>query len=109
MTVLTGESGAGKSKIIDSIAYLNGKRASQDDIRHGESRAVIEGVFDFPEYVPLNETLEDIGIERDEFYILRREIMNNGKSLIKMNNQIITLSPITDIMHHAFSSHSQSR
>jgi len=108
MTVLTGESGAGKSKIIDSIAYLNGKRASQDDIRHGESRAVIEGVFDFPEYVPLNETLEDIGIERDELYIVRREIMNNGKSLIKMNNKMITLNQLKDIMHHVLSIHSQS-
>lgn len=108
MTVLTGESGAGKSKIIDSVAYLNGKRASQDDIRHGESRAVIEGVFDFPEYVPLNETLEDIGIERDELYIVRREIMNNGKSLIKMNNKMITLNQLKDIMHHVLSIHSQS-
>ena len=108
MTVLTGESGAGKSKIIDSIAYLNGKRASQDDIRHGESRAVIEGVFDFPEYVHLNETLEDIGIERDELYIVRREIMNNGKSLIKMNNKMITLNQLKDIMHHVLSIHSQS-
>src|SRR5699024_8645980 len=108
MTVLTGESGAGKSKIIDSIAYLNGKRASQDDIRHGESRAVIEGVFDFSEYVPLNETLEDIGIERDELYIVRREIMNNGKSLIKMNNKMITLNQLKDIMHHVLSIHSQS-
>ena len=45
MTVLTGESGAGKSKIIEAIGYLEGKRASQEDIRHGKSGAVIEGVF----------------------------------------------------------------
>lgn len=73
-----------------------------------ESRAVIEGVFDFSEYVPLNETLEDIGIERDELYIVRREIMNNGKSLIKMNNKMITLNQLKDIMHHVLSIHSQS-
>lgn len=108
MTVLTGESGAGKSKIIEAIGYLEGKRASQEDIRHGKSGAVIEGVFDFPSNEKLNQLLADSSIEEDELYIVRREIMTNSKSLIKINNKMITLNQLKNIMEHVLSIHSQS-
>ena len=108
MTVLTGESGAGKSKIIEAIGYLEGKRASQEDIRHGKSGAVIEGVFDFPVSEKLSELLKESSIEEDELYIVRREIMANSKSLIKINNKMITLNQLKSIMEHVLSIHSQS-
>lgn len=108
MTVLTGESGAGKSKIIEAISYLEGRRASADDIRYNSSGAVIEGVFDFPASKKLSSVLNSLGIEEDELYIIRREVMANSKSLIKINNQMITLNNLKQIMALVLSIHSQS-
>lgn len=108
MTVFTGESGAGKSKIIEAISYLVGRRASADDIRYGSSGAVIEGVFDFPINDKLSKTLNSIDIQEDELYIVRREVMANSKSLIKINNQMVTLNNLKQIMALVLSIHSQS-
>ncbi|CAM4168572.1 DNA repair protein RecN [Jeotgalicoccus halotolerans] len=108
MTVFTGESGAGKSKIIEAISYLEGRRASADDIRYGSSGAVIEGVFDFPVNDKLSSMLNSLGIEEDELYIVRREVMASSKSLIKINNQMITLNNLKQIMALVLSIHSQS-
>lgn len=108
MTVFTGESGAGKSKIIEAISYLEGRRASADDIRYGNSGAVIEGVFDFPVNDKLSSMLNSLGIEEDELYIVRREVMASSKSLIKINNQMVTLNNLKQIMALVLSIHSQS-
>ncbi|CEA00095.1 DNA repair protein RecN [Jeotgalicoccus saudimassiliensis] len=108
MTVFTGESGAGKSKIIEAVSYLEGRRASADDIRYGSSGAVIEGVFDFPESDKLSSMLKSLGIEEDELYIVRREVMASSKSLIKINNQMVTLNNLKQIMALVLSIHSQS-
>ena len=74
LSVLTGETGAGKSLIIDAISLLLGGRASTQMIREGASKAIIEGIF--TEYNPkINNILEDIGIEiSDEGLIVKREI-----------------------------------
>lgn len=108
MTVFTGESGAGKSKIIEAISYLVGRRASADDIRYGSSGAVIEGVFDFPINDKLSSMLNSLGIQEDELYIVRREVMASSKSLIKINNQMVTLNNLKQIMELVLSIHSQS-
>lgn len=108
MTVFTGESGAGKSKIIEAVSYLEGRRASADDIRYGSSGAVIEGVFDFPVNDKLTSMLNSLGIVEDELYIVRREVMTSSKSLIKINNQMITLNNLKQIMELVLSIHSQS-
>lgn len=108
MTVFTGESGAGKSKIIEAISYLVGRRASTDDIRYGSSGAVIEGVFDFPLNDKLSNMLNSLGIQEDELYIVRREVMASSKSLIKINNQMVTLNNLKQIMELVLSIHSQS-
>lgn len=108
MTVFTGESGAGKSKIIEAISYLVGRRASADDIRYGSSGAVIEGVFDFPINDKLSSMLNSLDIQEDELYIVRREVMASSKSLIKINNQMVTLNNLKQIMELVLSIHSQS-
>ncbi|MFP3360255.1 AAA family ATPase, partial [Planococcus sp. SIMBA_143] len=77
LTVISGESGAGKSMIIEAIRYLYGKRASVEDIRHETEGAVIEGVFDFPESEKMQDLLAKNDIEEDELYIVRREVMQN--------------------------------
>jgi DNA repair protein RecN (Recombination protein N) len=95
MTVLTGETGAGKSLIIDAIGLLFGKRASSEFIRFGENKATIEGVFDSPR----KEIFDLLGeeIDPDETLIIKREIFANGKSLCKINNNAVTLAQLSEI------------
>lgn len=108
MTVISGESGAGKSMVIEAIHYLYGKRASTDDIRYDTDGSVIEGVFDFPHTERLHTLLSEYQIEEDELYIVRREIMQNKKSIIKINNRLITLNSLKSIMAEVLSIYAQS-
>lgn len=103
MTVLTGETGAGKSLIIDAIGLLFGKRSSSEWVRFGETKATIEGVFS-----STNPKVKDIiGEIDDELLIIRREIYNNGKSICKVNNTTITLSQLAEISETIGDIHSQ--
>ena len=108
LTVISGESGAGKSMIIEAVRYLYGKRASVDDIRFETEGAVIEGVFDFPESAKVRRLLAENDIPEEELYIVRREIMQNRKSIIKINSRMITLGALREIMNEVISIHSQS-
>ncbi|MFC3388471.1 DNA repair protein RecN [Salinicoccus sesuvii] len=108
LTVISGESGAGKSMIIEAIRYLYGKRASIEDIRYETEGALIEGVFDFPESETIRALLAQNDIEEDELYIVKREVMQNRKSIIKINSRMITLGALKDIMDEVVSIHSQS-
>lgn len=107
-TVLTGETGAGKSLIIDAISLLFGERASSDLIRFGEQKASIEGLFsDYNSKIIA--LLNDFAIEYDEddFLIIRREIYQNGKSLCKINNQTVSLNQLKLISSYIGDIHSQ--
>lgn len=108
LTVISGESGAGKSMIIEAIRYLYGKRASIEDIRYETDGALIEGIFDFPESETIRTLLAQNDIEEDELYIVKREVMQNRKSIIKINSRMITLGALKDIMDEVVSIHSQS-
>lgn len=107
-TVLTGETGAGKSLIIDAISLLFGERASSDLIRYGEQKAIIEGVFSNYDST-IKSLLEDIGIEYDDndFLLIKREIYLNGKSLCKINNQTVSLNQLKLISSYIGDIHSQ--
>lgn len=107
-TVLTGETGAGKSLIIDAISLLFGERASSDLIRFGEQKASIEGLFsDYNSKIIA--LLNDFSIEYDEddFLIIKREIYQNGKSLCKINNQTVSLNQLKLISSYIGDIHSQ--
>lgn len=107
-TVLTGETGAGKSLIIDAISLLFGERASSDLIRFGEQKASIEGLFsDYNSKIIA--LLNDFAIEYDEddFLIIKREIYQNGKSLCKINNQTVSLNQLKLISSYIGDIHSQ--
>ncbi|MDE7162265.1 MAG: DNA repair protein RecN [Anaeroplasmataceae bacterium] len=96
MTVLTGETGAGKSLIIDTISLLLGARADNDMIRYGEKKATIIGVFS--DITPsLNELLKRFGIPAEDQLTIQREIQDNGKNTIKLNSVSISLTMLKQI------------
>lgn len=107
LTVLTGETGAGKSIIIDAIGMLLGDRASQDLIRFGCDRAIIEGVF-FHQNPLITEELKKIGIDDDDQMItIRREINANGKSISRINGLVVNLNQLLTIAYYLADIHTQ--
>ncbi len=97
LTVLTGETGAGKSLIIDAIGLLLGGRASSTLIRSDCEKAIIEGIFE--DYNPqINSILEEIGIDyNDDTLIVKREISKTGKSISRINGFVVTLNQLETI------------
>jgi len=99
LTVLTGETGAGKSIIIDAIHLLIGGRGSAEFVRHGEEKAEIEGLFqiDDPKH-PIYAKAMEFGIEVEEgMVILRRDISRTGKSVCRINGKLVTISTLREI------------
>lgn len=108
LTVLSGETGSGKSIIIDAIGQLIGMRASSDFVRHGEKKATIEGIFDIDNNPEVIRTLNELEVDADEdFLIVKREIFSSGKSLCKVNNQTVTLHDLRLIMQELLDIHGQ--
>lgn len=99
LTVMSGETGSGKSIIIDAIGQLIGMRASSDYVRHGEKKAIIEGIFDIDESKDAIKILESLTIDVDEdFLLVKREIFSSGKSICRINNQTVTLQDLRKVM-----------
>jgi DNA repair protein RecN (Recombination protein N) len=105
LNLLTGETGAGKSILIDALTLLLGDKASSDVVRHGAEKAVIAGVFEGDEKA-VSAVLDENGIDHDDAQlILRREIAVNGKGRVFINNQPATvavlrqLAPILGVIH----------
>lgn len=108
LTVLSGETGSGKSIIIDAIGQLIGMRASSDYVRHGEKKAIIEGIFDIDESKDVIRILHNLDIEIDEdFLLVKREIFSTGKSICRLNNQIVTLQDLRKVMQELLDIHGQ--
>lgn len=107
MTVLTGETGAGKSIIIDAMNLMLGARASLDVIRHGANKAEIEGLFSVGENAALTQILEENGIEATEELIIRREILQNGRSIGRINGQMVNLTTLRAVGQYLVDIHGQ--
>lgn len=108
MTVFTGETGAGKSIIIDAIGLLAGGRGSSDFVRHGTDKAEIEGLFDIDDRQDVLASLETHGIDKnDGMLIVRREISQRGKSICRINGKLATLSVLHDIGERLIDIHGQ--
>jgi DNA repair protein RecN (Recombination protein N) len=107
MTVLTGETGAGKSIIIDAIGMLLGDRSSTGMIRFGCDKAVIEGVFDCAN-PKVTELLNEYGIDAEEGQLaIRREISTSGKSVSRINGLVVSLSQLLRIAQYIADIHTQ--
>ena len=107
MTVLTGETGAGKSIIIDAMNMMLGARATTDVIRHGAPKAEIEGLFSFENSRALTEIFAEQGLELGDEIIIRREILRNGRSISRVNGQLVNLSVLKLIGQHLVDIHGQ--
>ncbi len=101
LNLLTGETGSGKSIIVDSLGTLTGDRVTADLIRSGQETARIEGIFSVPATEQLRSLCDDAGIELDQAdtveLIVRRELSLSGKNRIFINGQLATQSLLKQI------------
>lgn len=107
MTVLTGETGAGKSIIIDAMNMMLGARASTEVIRHGQAKAEIEGLFSVEKSPQLLAILEENGIAVEDDLIIRRDIFQNGRSVSRVNGQMVNVTTLKAIGQHLVDIHGQ--
>lgn len=105
MTALTGETGAGKSIIINALEQLCGARASSSLVRKGSKKAVIEGVFDMNDSI--QKILDELNIDGDDDLIITKEILDNGRSTIKINYRTVTSSALKQVAPYLLDIHSQ--
>jgi len=107
--VLTGETGAGKSIVIDALGLIVGGRGSSELVRYGCDKAEIEALFDVPADHPVRDVLARLGIEAplDEAFVIRREITAQGKSSARINGQIVNLSMLREIGERLVNIHGQ--
>ena len=111
LNLLTGETGAGKSILIDALGLLLGEKASTDVIRAGADRAVVMGVFESegPAAQAIEDVLETNGLDaEDTSLILRREIAAGGKGRVFVNNQPATVAVLKQIAPHLGVIHAQN-
>ena len=105
MSVITGETGAGKSLLIDAIGYLSGDRIKSNVIRKGKDKAVLSMVLTSNEEV--NAILEENGFDTEDQVIISRTILNNNKSTVRINQTVTTLSFVRKIVNLLVDIHSQ--
>ena len=107
--VLTGETGAGKSLIVDSMGLLLGGRADRDLIRAGEEKAFVEGLFDLSDAPEAAEALRRLDMlpEEGEMAILSREISLSGRSVCRIGGMAVPLQAYQTVTDHLMDLHGQ--
>ena len=109
MTVLTGETGAGKSIIIDAVGLLTGGRGSQDYIREGTNTAILQGLIDVEPNTALSDILDDLGIVLEDGQLLiHRELHRNGRNVIRVNNTLVNATALKLLGSHLVDIHGQN-
>ena len=106
-SVFTGETGAGKSILVDAISVLCSERASSSLIAKGKEKALIEGTFDLSKNEKALAVLRDAGFEGDEDVTFTREIRADGKSNSRIDHRIVTLSLLKECLDCEIDIHSQ--
>ena len=107
-SAFTGETGAGKSILIDAISLLKADRASASYVMKGKDKAIIEGTFDLSNDTHALQILKENGFEDDEeYYTFSREISASGKSVARLNRRIIPLSLMREIVNTQLDIHGQ--
>lgn len=108
LNVLTGETGAGKSIVVDSINAIMGERTSRELVRYGADNAYVSAYFDDICDSALNKLKEfDIELEEDNSLLITRKISANGKSLCKVNGKTVKVSMLKEICSYLVNVHGQ--
>jgi DNA repair protein RecN (Recombination protein N) len=98
LNLLTGETGSGKSIVVDALGLLLGSRASADMVRTGEARARVAGIFDIPEPATLRRLLEPAGLEiEDGELLIEREILAGGKSRAFVGSRPVSVALLKEL------------
>ena len=108
LNILTGETGAGKSIIIDSVNLVLGERASRELIATGQQKARVEAVFSIEGKQEIRDTLAEFGIDcYDDELFLMREITASGKSLCRINSEMVPLNVLHEVADSLVDIHGQ--
>ncbi|WP_010252919.1 DNA repair protein RecN [Myroides injenensis] len=105
-SIITGETGAGKSILLGALGLLQGKRADLGSLKNKEEKCIIEGHFNIAEY-SLRELFDSIGIDYEDITIIRREILPSGKSRAFVNDSPVNLSDLQVLSSYLIDIHSQ--
>ncbi|WP_071130817.1 DNA repair protein RecN [Enterococcus timonensis] len=98
MSALTGETGAGKSIIIDAVGLLLGARGSADFLRKGAAKCTLEGLFTKPNQANFDQTIEEMGLSApDDQLVIQREILASGKNICRVNGHLVTISQLKQL------------
>lgn len=108
LNVLSGETGAGKSVILDSLNFVLGAKADKSMIRYGESECMVKAEFFVPESSMALQVLEDLDIDSEGDIIISRRFSDSGKSSIKINGSTVTASMLRRVTDHLVDVHGQS-
>lgn len=107
--VLTGETGAGKSIIVEGISMILGQRASKEMVRTGKEKALLEGVFYLENPEKINYILEEYGIDSDDnnYLVITREIYSSGRTISRINGRNVTLNMLNNVTSNLVEIHGQ--
>jgi DNA repair protein RecN (Recombination protein N) len=108
LNMFTGETGAGKSIVIEALQWVVGGRASGELVRHGAERATVEALFVVPQTHPAHRVLHAQGIDGDEHIIVRRDVMVTGKSTARINGQLVTQATLKAVCETLVTIHGQN-
>lgn len=108
LNVLSGETGAGKSVILDSVNFVLGAKADKTMIRHGEAECLVKAEFFVPEDAKAVAVMREMDIETDGEIIISRKFSDNGKNVIKVNGNTVTATMLRQITDSLVDVHGQS-
>src|SRR5690606_15248604 len=108
--VLTGETGAGKSIVVDALQTVLGGRARSDLVRAGRDAALVEAVFELADDAPVKAVLEEMHVldaEDPNTLVLRRDVFSNGRSRCRINGHLVTVAQLAAVGEHLVDIHGQ--
>ncbi len=108
LNVLSGETGSGKSVILDSINFVLGSKADRSMIRYGENEAIVRAEFIVDKHSEPVKALEEYDIESDGTIIITRRLSVDGKGTIKINGNTVTAAMLKNVTQHLVDVHGQS-
>ena len=107
-TAITGETGAGKSVLLKALRLVCGDKAQATLVRSGETKAVVEALFDISGEPQVKSILDELEIDSDDELIIRREILENGKGRARVNGNVVSQSDLQRLGEELVQMHGQS-